>query len=266
MSEITKDLLMALADGQLDAAKRQDLERRLADRPELAADLAQMQRQSDAIRALYGPVISEPLPARLDAARIAASTREKRGRFWSNAVAAVVIAGLGIGAGWFLRDLSAGPGPADRLIASAVSAHTVYVGENRHSVEVPGDDSAHLTTWLSARLQTNLAMPDLISSGLTFLGGRLLPAPDVPGGRAAQLMYEDAAGERLTLYVTPALTVDAPTYQLATLGVDTALYWADDTLTCTITAPYTPEKLETIARSVFAQLSPRATDPAVYSP
>ncbi len=162
-----------------------------------------------------------------------------------------------------LRDLAATPGPADRLIASAVSAHTVYVGENRHSVEVPGADSAHLTNWLSARLQTNLAMPDLTASGLTFLGGRLLPAPEVPGGRAAQLMYEDAAGERLTLYVTPALTVETPSYQLASLGIDTALYWADSTLTCTITAPYDAEKLEPIARSVFAQLSPL---PAVYSP
>lgn len=263
MTEITRDLLMAMADGQLPPSERDTLARQLADRPEAAAELAQMQRQSDAIRALYGPVSSEPLPSRLDVNRIVGANRAKRNRFWTNAVAAIVVAGLGVGAGWMLRDYAPTPGPADRLIASAVSAHTVYVGENRHSVEVTGEDSAHLTTWLSARLETNLAMPDLTASGLTFLGGRLLPAPEVPGGRAAQLMYEDTAGERLTLYVTPALTVETPTYQLASLGIDTALYWADKTLTCTITAPYEPEKLETIARSVFAQLSPI---PALYTP
>lgn len=266
MSEITRDSLMAMADGQLAPTEQQDLQRRLADRPDAAAELAQMQRQSDAIRALYGPIASEPLPSRLDVSQIAGANRKRKNRFWTNAIAATVIAGLGVGAGWMLRDFTSTPGPADRLIADAVSAHTVYVGENRHSVEVPGDDSAHLATWLSARLDTSLAMPDLTASGLVFLGGRLLPAPDVPGGRAAQLMYEDAAGERLTLYVTPALKVDAPTYQIASLGLDTALYWADDTLTCTITAPYGADRLAEIARSVFAQLSPGPLQPAIYEP
>src|SRR5690606_31282913 len=97
---------------------------------------------------------------------------------------------------------------------------TVYVAESLHAVEVTGGDSEHLSTWLSNRLETGLAMPDLSTEGFTFLGGRLLPAPEIAGGRAAQLMYEDAAGERLTLYITPATGISGPAYENVGFGLD----------------------------------------------
>ncbi|MCW5722927.1 MAG: anti-sigma factor [Devosia sp.] len=262
MSEISRERLMAHADGQLSLPERERLEAELAEHPDAAGELTQLRRQIDAIRTLYGPVLTEPVPERLDIDRLSARRTARRQRFWSMAAAAIIVLGVGIGTGWMLRASLAGPTAAERLIASAVSAHTVYAGENRHAVEVPGSDSAHLTSWLSSRLDTQLALPDLSAWDLTFLGGRLLPAPDSPGGRAAQLMYEDRDGERLTLYVTPA-GAPGPGYQLASLGLDTALYWADDVLTCTITAPYAADRVRAIARSVFGQLSPRAP---LYSP
>lgn len=263
MSEITRDQMQAYADGQLDPAERRRLEAALDGRPEIAAEIAQIQRQSDAIRTLYGPVASEPVPNRLDISRLARAGRARRMRLGAAVAATFAMVAIGMAGGWLLRDRLGDAGPADRLIASAVSAHTVFAAEGRHAVEVEGTDSAHLSQWLSSRLETRLAMPDLSASGLSFLGGRLLPAPESPGGRAAQLMYQDEGGERLTLYITPAAAPDAPRYQLASLGLDTALYWADDLLTCTITAPYDADRLETIARSVFAQLSPRDSG---YSP
>ena len=181
---------------------------------------------------------------------------QRRRGYWMKVAAAVILVGLGLGSGWMLRGQDAAPGIADRLIADAVSAHTVYALEKRHAVEVASTDSEHLSSWLSNRLQTNLAMPDLTASGLTFLGGRLLPAPDVSGGRAAQLMYEDTTGARLTLYVTPSPGPDTPRYEVANLGLDTALFWSDDVISCTITAPYSAEKLQAIARTVFSQLNP----------
>lgn len=256
MSEITRDTLMAYADGALTPAERVEVDAYLAENAEAAAEVAVMQRQANAIRTLYGPVAAEPVPPRLSVEKLLQAQQKRRSRIWTRAAAAIVLIGVGLGSGWLLRGQMDTPGIADRLIADAVSAHTVYVLENRHAVEVNGDDSEHLSSWLSNRLQTKLAMPDLSASGLTFLGGRLLPAPDVPGGRAAQLMYEDSAGARLTLYVTPSLGPGAPRYELATLGLDTALFWADDAISCTITAPYPAEKLQAIARTVFSQLNP----------
>lgn len=260
MSEVTRDMLMAYIDGQLDPRERAQVESWLAANPDAEAEAALMQRQADAIRTLYGPIAAEPVPARLSVETLARAHEKSKGHFWRNLVAAIVLVALGLGGGWFLRDQLTAPNIADRLIAQAVSAHTVYVLENRHAVEVAGAESEHLSTWLSNRLQTNLAMPDLSAAGLTFLGGRLLPAPEVPGGRAAQLMYEDAAGARLTLYVTPSPGPDTPEYELASLGADTALFWADDVISCTITAPYPVEKLQAIARTVFSELNPGSED------
>lgn len=260
MSEITRDQLMAYADGALSADERAAMDAWLAERPDTSAEIAQMQRQSDAIRTLYAPITAEPVPQRLSVAHLARQQDKRRSRFWMSAAAAVFLIGIGLGAGWLLRGQMDTSGIADRLIADAVSAHTVYVLENRHAVEVNGADSEHLSSWLSNRLQTTLAMPDLSASGLTFLGGRLLPAPDVPGGRAAQLMYEDTAGARLTLYVTPSPGPNTPSYELANLGLDTALFWSDAVISCTITAPYPAEKLQAIARSVFSQLNPTMRD------
>lgn len=260
MSEITRDTLMAYADSALSPAERATVDAYLADHPEAAAEVALMQRQADAIRTLYGPAAAEPVPPRLSVEKLVQKQQKRRSRTFMRAAAAVVLIGLGLGSGWLLRGQADTPGIADRLIADAVSAHTVYVLENRHAVEVNSADSEHLSTWLSNRLQTTLAMPDLSASGLTFLGGRLLPAPNVPGGRAAQLMYEDSAGARLTLYVTPSPGPGTPTYELANLGLDTALFWADDVISCTITAPYPAEKLQAIARSVFSQLNPSEPD------
>ncbi|MBO9590007.1 anti-sigma factor [Devosia sp.] len=260
MSEISRDTLMAYADGALSPAERAEVDAYLADRPDAATEVALMQRQANAIRTLYGPVAAEPVPPRLSVDKLLQTQQKRRSRFWTSAAAAVVLVGLGLGSGWLLRGQADTPGIADQLIADAVSAHTVYVLENRHAVEVNGADSEHLSSWLSNRLQTTLAMPDLSASGLTFLGGRLLPAPNVPGGRAAQLMYEDTTGARLTLYVTPSPGPNTPSYELANLGLDTALFWADDVISCTITAPYPADRLQAIAKTVFSQLNPSGPD------
>jgi anti-sigma factor RsiW len=260
MSDMNRDRLMAYVDGALSAEEKARVDTYLAENSDAAAEVLLLQRQNDAIRTLYGPAGAEPVPQRLSVAALARKGASTRRRLATNLAAAIVLLAVGLGGGWVLRGQFATPGIADRLIAEAVSAHTVYALEKRHAVEVGGDDSAHLTSWLSNRLQTNLAMPDLTASGLNFLGGRLLPAPTVPGGRAAQLMYEDASGNRLTLYVTPSPGPGTPRYELANLGLDTALFWADATISCTITAPYPAEKLQAIARTVFSQLNPSMPD------
>jgi len=52
---------------------------------------------------------------------------------------------------------------------------------------------------LSKRLNRTLTIPSLHEYGFELVGGRLLPGEDGP---AAQFMYQNANGERLTLYMT----------------------------------------------------------------
>jgi anti-sigma factor RsiW len=266
MMDVTRDTLMAYLDGQLDGDARAAVDAWLADNPDAAIELAQLQRQNEAINALFGPVATEPVPPRLNAHRLALTQSRRRWQSVARTAMIVGVLGIGIATGWLLRPASDTPALYNRLIADAVSAHTVYVAENRHAVEVAGTEADHLTSWLSNRLGTGLAMPDLATAGLSFLGGRLLPAPAIPGGRAAQLMYEDSVGERVTLYITPRSGIDGPNLELVRLGGDNALYWASATITCTIVGPQSAETLQALADSVFAQLTPSSPPGAGYRP
>lgn len=256
MSQIDRDTMMAYLDDQLDAASRAAVETHLAAHPEAAAEIAALRRQADTIRTLYAPAGAEPVPARLDPHRLAVMHHRRRMQTFARTAMILAVLGIGVVAGWLLRPPAEAPRLTDRLIADAVSAHTVYVAENRHAVEVAGAEAEHLSSWLSNRLATELAMPDLSGQGLAFLGGRLLPSPASPGGRAAQLMYENATGERVTLYITPAAGIAGPTREEVRLGGDTILYWANPVITCTIVGPQPPAALQSLADSVFAQLTP----------
>ncbi|QDZ11564.1 anti-sigma factor family protein [Devosia ginsengisoli] len=255
MSEITRDQLMAYADGQLPEPEHAAMEAFLAANPDAAADVALHQRQSDAIRTLFGPVGAEAVPARLKPRRLAAEMARRRTRNWGWVAAAVVLVGLGLGAGWIARPLFDARPASQLLIADAVNAHAVYVAENRHAVEVGSDDSEHLSGWLSNRLDTRLRMPDLATEGFTLVGGRLLPGEPHAGGRAAQLMYENATSDRVTIYVTAALPDRAPGYEFASYDGAEVFYWANARITCTVVGTLPEEQMKTVASSIYRQLT-----------
>lgn len=254
---ITEDLLQAYADGRLDEASRAAVETYLEAHPEQAAEVALWQRQRDAIGTLYDPVAGEPVPARLNPHRIAATDASRERGWMRMAFAAVVLVALGLGAGWFARDLiRPEETPSQLLIASAVNAHALYVKESRHAVEVAAADRGHLTTWLSNRLNHDLNAPDLSAEGFGLVGGRLLP-PDVyrNTGPAAQLMYENATKDRLTVYVTAALPDKAKAYQFEAVNGLDAFYWANDAITCTVVGDLPEEQMQTVAKLVYQQLT-----------
>jgi anti-sigma factor RsiW len=70
--------------------------------------------------------------------------------------------------------------------------------ELRHPVEVNVSQEANLVQWLSKRLGRPLVVPNLTAAGYQLIGGRLLPAEEET---AAQFMYQNGKGERLTLYM-----------------------------------------------------------------
>lgn len=255
---IDTDALHAYADGRLGEAERAAVESHLASHPEAAAEVAAWQRQNDALNALFPPS-SEPTPSRLSPHRIAHSVRMERQQSWRNIAAALLLVVLGSGIGWFGRDyLTPTEAASDRLIDAAVTAHALYVKEKTRAVEVAAD-APNLMTWLSNRITTPIEAPDLIADGYTFLGGRLLPSdPDynLPSP-AAQLMYENDAGQRLTLYITAALPDKREAWQFETREPVEAYYWANDMVTCTVVADLPEKTLRDVGRKVFAQLTLR---------
>jgi anti-sigma factor RsiW len=263
--DIKEDDLLAYADHQLSSERRADVESWLSAHPQRAEDVAVWQRQNELIGALYNPIASERIPPRLDPRTIRARGRPPAWRRPVLAAAAVLVLAIGIGGGWFGRDVLQPPRtPPTLLIDGAVTAHALYVRENRHAVEVAASDRQHLLTWLSNRIQTPIDAPDISSEGFDLVGGRLLPEVlFTNAGPAAQLMYENGAAERLTVYITAALPDHAPAYEFVKVaGVD-AFYWANAKITCTVVGNLPETQMKTVAKRIYEELTRR---PDTYVP
>jgi anti-sigma factor RsiW len=250
--KITDTELNAYLDGELSEEERRAVESRLAGDPESARRVAELTRIDDAIRARYAPVLDEPLPERMQATLSGSSARISQGP-WMRAAAAVLLLLLGGGAGYLVRGLVEQPeAQVARLVNFAVKAHAVYTPEVLHPVEVGASEEAHLVKWLTKRLGANVRAPALSAQGFKLLGGRLLPHPDGP---AAQFMYENGQGRRLTLYVRRVAATEDTAFQFATSGGHSAFYWIDRPLAYALVGELPRDQLLTIARLTYEQLN-----------
>ncbi len=250
--KITQDDLLAYVDGALDVSKHAAVEAFLAQHPASDAEVKAWRRQNQSLHALYGHLAKEPVPAGLDVRRMArdhhAASRNWRRMAAVAALCLIIGGGGGLYAARF--GLFAYTGSA-ALVAEAVAAHALYTREVVHPVEVRADESEHLKAWLSKRLDRGITLPDLRSEGLQLIGGRLLPAGKQP---AAQLMYEDEAGRRVTLYIIPAPAGRETSFRFTSLDRLEALIWTDDAISCAIVGELPRDKLEQIATHAYRQL------------
>lgn len=260
----------ALVDGQLTAAEREALEARLAHDAAARDRLAAWQSQREALRGLHRELLDEPLPASLlEAAHRMGDARRRGERWWRwGGLAAGVV--LAFGAGWLARGQWVFQDEARMLARSpasptlpafardAVLAHAVYTPEKRHPVEVAASEQEHLVQWLSRRTGRPLKVPDLQAQGYALVGGRLLPGE---AGARAQFMFQNAQGQRLTLYLgavapgpsgTPASSETA--FRFAPDGPVPAFYWVDQGFGYALSGPLSREALMALAEAVYRQL------------
>lgn len=167
---------------------------------------------------------------------------------WRSAFAGAALFMAGTAAGWLLHPA---PQPAGfDLARAAIAAHMTYASEVAHPVEVAGSERDHLVEWLSKRLGQPIHAPDLSPQGFRLLGGRLLPGDTRP---AAQFMYEDDAGQRLTIYVIPETGADTAFRRVEAQGQQ-GLWWTGDGLGCVVIAPLARQALHDIAMVAYDQL------------
>jgi anti-sigma factor RsiW len=131
----------------------------------------------------------------------------------------------------------------------------VYSRDARRPVEVAADQEQQLVAWLSKRLGAPVHAPHLAALGYELIGGRLLPGERGP---VAQFMYQDGAGQRLTLYVTH----DAPAAQGAPetafrFGRDgpvNVFYWVDRGFGYAMSGGSDRAELMRVSQEVYRQL------------
>jgi anti-sigma factor RsiW len=255
---VEEDDLHARIDGQLPRERAEDVDAYLAAHPEEEARFSQYAQQRQALRTAFAAQAGGPIPNRLRVAHLVAQQR-RRGRERLAQIAAalclIVLGGIG---GWAARDLtgppsSSSPGAVASVItADAIAAYRTFSVEVRHPVEVDAGQEAHLVQWLSKRLGRQLVVPDLAAAGFRLMGGRLLPAEDGP---AAQFMYENGNGERLTLYLRTGVGGETA-FRYHEEGGIGAFYWSDEGFGYAIAAKADRDLLLRIAEIVYQQTSP----------
>jgi len=243
---ITEAELHAYVDGALPEGDRAGVEAWLASHPEDAERLRAYAEQNTLLRSFYNPVLEEPVPAKLLAVRPRA--------WWGYAAAAGIFA-LGIGLGWFVRGVFITPQVVPVPLArQAAIAHVVYSPEVRHPVEVTADEEEHLVRWLSKRLGTALKAPKLAPLGYELVGGRLLSGPQGP---VAHFMYQDARGQRLTLYVSRQRGEPRDTaFRFSQEERVSVFYWVDGNFGYALSGEVRRDQLLKVADVVYKQLNP----------
>ena len=247
----SEDDLQAWIDGRLSPEVRAALDAHLAEQPELARRLARDRVLRDALRAQLQGKLEEPVPERLRIANIHPTAPRRWGALARGLAAAVVLIALGGTGGWWLRGpTSPGAATAQLVTTDAVAAYRTFVVEVAHPVEVRASEEAHLVGWLSKRLDRPLMPPDLSSFGYALVGGRLLPAgPDV----AAQLMYEDATGARLTVYVRSGSTGETA-FRFQAEGDVATFAWLDQDTGFAVSAAMDRASLLPVAEAIYHAL------------
>jgi anti-sigma factor RsiW len=262
---IGDDDLHGYVDKRLEPERMAAVEVYIATHADAAARIRQYQEQRQALRQALQLKYDEPIPVRL---RVASIQTERRRR-WRRNFGRVAAAGLwlliGAAGGWFAnQELSAGPSARvasapvkDGIAFEALVAHRVFAAEVRHPVEVDVSQEKHLVEWLSKRLGRPLHVPELSAQGYQLMGGRLLPAS---AGPAAQLMYEDGSGSRLTVYLT-AEDGGETSFRYVRDGDLGGFYWRDAGFSYAVLAQADRRELLATAETIYRQTA----DPAPVS-
>ncbi|MBI3451982.1 MAG: anti-sigma factor [Rhodospirillales bacterium] len=214
---ISDEELHAYVDGEVDPARAAEIETSLAADAELSARAVFYGRVNADLHRCFDPVLARDA---LAPARLAGQV-----------------------------------GQVSPVYAQAAIAHAVYTVEVRHPVEVAANEEAHLTRWLSNRMGREIKAPRLDDRGYRLMGGRLLPTSE--GGVACQFMYENAAGNRITLFMKSAPASQTETaFRFVTerngLGL---FYWIDNRLAYAVAGTLSRDELLRLSHQVYDQLT-----------
>ncbi len=248
-----EELLSAWLDRELEAdpAAQARAQALLESDPETAARVRQWAADGDALHAALAPELEESVPAALQQL----VWRRRSAPRWARAASALALLVVGgvVGSALTLRQQQHNPqlaaGTAAGWVERAAYAHSVFTPEPRHPVEVKAQEE-HLSRWLTNRIALPVKLFDLRAQGFELVGGRLLP--DGPG-KSAQLMYQNAAGTRVTVYLRkPEADADAA-FRYERHGDLGLFYWVEAGAGYALVGALPREDLLALAEAIYQQ-------------
>jgi len=243
--------LQAYVDGKLNSSQRKVVEQYLENNAEEAERINAYIEQNNLMQSMYSNTDPEQLK------RVKTNFKllgiGKKYLFSPLSIAASIswlVVGVFIGLIYSNTSPSLVKEVAVKFPLNAISAHVVYSPEVKHPVEVTADQEVHLVKWLSKRLKQQIKIPDLNPLGYALVGGRLLPAGDGP---AAQFMYENEKGERLTLYIVAQKAKDTA-FQFFEEKKVKVFSWRDNNTGFAIVGSVSKENLLNAATKIYDEL------------
>ncbi len=273
--------LSAWLDQALEPAEQARVGAWLREHPADAALTRLWAADRDALRSRLEPVLDERVPPALlqtvagggrSSTAAANAPRWRRPALAASLVLGGTLLGLLIGIGAVTRSpasFAALPLPWRPPSLAATSwphraavAHAVYAPEVRHPVEVNVVEGSaaeqkaqeeHLARWLGKRLNLPVRLYDLRPQGFELVGGRLLP--DL-AGPSAQLMYQNSAGLRVTLYLRRPEAGSDTAFQFQREGDLNLFYWIEAGFGVALVGKLPREQLLALANAVYRQAEP----------
>jgi anti-sigma factor RsiW len=192
--------LVALADGNLSAARRAEMEARVADEPALAAALA---RQRKALALLADLDTPAPLELRLRVEELKAHRRRLRRGRW---IPAAFLATASATAALLLIVISGGPAVEDVFAVTAGPATAPVAGNE----QIDGASFPHPKDWQATGTRT-----------------------DVVGGRATKTVFYEKGDQRIAYTIVARPALQDHDWVLRS-GKRLAYAWPKDNRTCII--------------------------------
>lgn len=237
--------LHAYVDGQLDADARAEIECWLAAHPEHAAVVADWKRDAERLRTSQALPEGWPTNPALEPVHLRRRVRARRRVRLGMAAAVLVSLTLGTGVGWQAKQVQVAS--ARLPMADAVSAYRLFaVSDSGGTLDAAA--RVQLQDWLSQHFGPLGAMPDLQALGFRLVGGQRLSTEQ---GAAAMLVYADASGTRIGVYVRPGGWFREPGQRRD--GELLAQYWSQGNTSFAVVSPFDDRR----AHGVASALGPR---------
>lgn len=224
--DVTEELLQKYVDGKLDDVQIHKVENYLERNPDELERINIYKEQNDLLAALYHHADDELLH------KVDKRTKESKGikikyKILLPYVSSFSWVVLGVLIGINLNVVKTKSNLVQyNFPQRAIVSHRVFTPEILHPVEVKAKHEKHLTAWLSKRLERKLIIPNLNLLGYSLVGGRLLAAKNGP---AAQFMFENDSGDRLTFYVAVTNSSDTA-FKFAEKNNTKVFSWNDESM------------------------------------
>ena len=238
----TEEELHAFVDGELMAARRNEILLLLDQDPALAARISRCQVDRDALRKALAPIAERPVPdSWVQRIEEATMPRRQHAALFRRTAMAASIALVSAGAAITLRERPR----SNTILIDAEAARAGSIGGSSMTPDQLASARSRDEV-LRATLGLTVHAPDLARHGFRLARLDVL-------GRAVQLRYADDRQRLLTIYVRRS-NGDVR-FDLLRHGRDRICVWQDDVVGAVIIAPMSAGEMMRIASSAYGDLN-----------